>query len=141
MRKLFASDIPKEPELPLHVDSGPEETTEAAEQPGKHVQCKRMKGRHFDKRVKSELALEKELPWHFEPGCSYHCISFGDVDSLTYLRAIVKQQKIEYCYLPGVWLLLMQRKLKTGLKKDISDELIFMWVKFFREVIPVFIPT
>lgn len=28
----------------------------------KHVQCKRMKGRHFDKRVKSELALEKELP-------------------------------------------------------------------------------
>ena len=97
MRKLFASDIPKESELPLHIDSGPEETTEAAEQPGKHVQCKRMKGRHFDKRVKSELALEKELPWHFEPGCSYHCISFGDVDSLTYLRAIVKQQKIEYC--------------------------------------------
>ena len=46
----------------MHVDSGPEETTEAAEQPGKHVQCKRMKGRHFDKRVKSELALEKELP-------------------------------------------------------------------------------
>lgn len=97
MRKLFASNTPKEPELPLNIDPGSEETTEAAEQPGKHVQCKRMKGRHFDKRVKSELALEQELPWHFEPGCSYHCISFGDVDSLTYLRAIVKQQKIEYC--------------------------------------------
>ena len=50
MRRLFTSDIPKESELPLHIDPGPEEITEAAEQPGKHVQCKRMKGRHFDKR-------------------------------------------------------------------------------------------
>lgn len=62
MRKLFASNTPKEPELPLNINPGSEETMEAAEQPGKHVQCKRMKGRHFDKRVKSELALEQELP-------------------------------------------------------------------------------
>ena len=36
------------------------------------------------------------MPWHFEKGASYHCISHGDVDSLTYLRVIVKQQPIEY---------------------------------------------
>lgn len=97
MRSLFTAKKTEENQPPLNTDPVMEETTEAAEQPGKHVQCKRMKGRHFDKRVKSELALEQELPWHFEIGCSYHCISFGDADSLTYLRAIVKQQKIKYC--------------------------------------------
>lgn len=92
MRKMFGGNSTKKPELPLEI-----EPNEPEKQPEKHVQCKRLKGRHFDKRVKSELALEQELPWHFEEGCSYHCISFGDVDSLTYLRMIVKQQKIEYC--------------------------------------------
>lgn len=63
---------------------------------GKSVQVKETVNRHAVRRVLSELALEKELPWHFEQGVSYHCISFGDVDSLTYFRAIVKQEKIKY---------------------------------------------
>lgn len=54
---------------------------------------------HKMRRVQSELALEQELPWHWEPGVSYHCISSGDVDSLTYFRAAVKQQKIHYAFL------------------------------------------
>lgn len=60
------------------------------------VQVKRMKQRHYARRVTSELNLEKQLDWHMEDGCSYHCISHGDVDSLTYLRMIVKQQKLKY---------------------------------------------
>lgn len=59
----------------------------------------RMVERHFERRVKSELSLEQELTWHFEKGCSYHCISHGDVDSLTYLRLIIKQQKVDYVLL------------------------------------------
>ena len=62
----------------------------------KTVQVKITREKHFLRRVNSELHLEEQLPWHFENGYSYHCISFGDVDSLTYLRAIVKQQKIKY---------------------------------------------
>lgn len=65
----------------------------------KTVKCHRGKERHYERRIKSELALEQELPWHFENGASYHCISFGDVDSLTYLRCIVKQQKLKYLLL------------------------------------------
>lgn len=57
------------------------------------------RGRYFERRIKSELALEETLPWHFEPGAAYHCFSFGDVDALTYLRAIVKQQRVEYALL------------------------------------------
>lgn len=65
------------------------------EEPGT-VQVKRMKERHYTRRITSELNLEKQLDWHLEEGSSYHCISRGDVDSLTYLRMIVKQQRIKY---------------------------------------------
>ena len=63
---------------------------------GKSVKVKKAKNKHVQRRVTSELALEKELPWHFEEGVSYHCFSWGDVDSLTYFRCIVKQQHIKY---------------------------------------------
>ena len=66
---------------------------------GKSVQVMKTENRHAMRRVHSELALEKELPWYFEQGVSYHCISFGDVDSLTYMRVIVKQQRIKYALL------------------------------------------
>ena len=54
---------------------------------------------HKMRRIQSEIALEQELPWHWEPNVSYHCISTGDVDGLTYFRAAVKQQKIHYALL------------------------------------------
>lgn len=66
------------------------------------VKVKKTINKHVMRRVLSELALEKELTWHFEQAVSYHCISFGDVDSLTYMRTIVKQQKIKYA-LVSTW--------------------------------------
>ena len=72
---------------------------EPPERQQKSVTVARTKERHFERRINSELALESQLPWHFENGATYHCISFGDVDSLTYLRAIVKQQRIRYVLL------------------------------------------
>ena len=73
----------------------------------KTIQVKKTAFRHAARRVLSELALENELPWHFEPNVSYHCISFGDVDSLTYFRVIVKQQKIKYALL-STWCMAME---------------------------------
>ena len=73
--------------------------TEDDKIPDKSVQVIKTVNQHAKRRVLSELALEKELPWHFEPNVSYHCISFGDVDALTYMRVIVKQQKIRYALL------------------------------------------
>ena len=63
------------------------------------VRVKKSLTAHQTRRILSEVSLEKELPWHFEPNATYHCVSMGDVDSLTYLRVIVKQQPIEYCLL------------------------------------------
>jgi len=62
----------------------------------KSVKVKKTKNQHAMRRVLSELALEKELEWHFKEGVTYHCLSWGDVDSLTYFRLIVKQQHIFY---------------------------------------------
>lgn len=47
-------------------------------------------------RLLSQEALERALPWHLERGCAYHVISAGDVDSLTYLRHIAREQRIRY---------------------------------------------
>ncbi|MBR0287455.1 MAG: hypothetical protein IJQ82_00600 [Selenomonadaceae bacterium] len=55
--------------------------------------------RHKMRRIQSEMALEEKLPWYWEQGVSYHCISSGDVDGLTYFRACVKQQRIKYALL------------------------------------------
>lgn len=81
----------------IDIEGSEEEKRE--EQAEKSVSVKRSKERHFERRIKSELALEQELPWHFEHGATYHCISHGDVDALTYLRAVVKQQRVRYCLL------------------------------------------
>lgn len=76
--------------------------SEREENAEKSAQVKKTISHHKMRRVLSELALERELPWHFEQGVSYHCISFGDVDALTYMRVIVKQQKIKYA-LVSTW--------------------------------------
>lgn len=73
---------------------------------------------HKMRRIQSEIALEKELPWHWEPNVSYHCISQGDVDGLTYFRAAIKQQKIRYALL-ATWSLAAEdvRELRHWVKR------------------------
>jgi len=94
MRNLFG-DIAEQPQR------GKDEGKERPEDPNKEraVACRRTRGRYVERRIKSELALEEVLPWHFEQGTAYHCFSFGDVDALTYLRVIIKQQRVEYVLL------------------------------------------
>lgn len=48
-------------------------------------------------RLLSEAALADALPWHIADGEAWHVISAGDVDSLTYLRHIARDQRIDYC--------------------------------------------
>lgn len=53
--------------------------------------------RHTFRRAMSEAALENAMDWHLQPGYAYHVISAGDVDSLSYLKLILRQQPLEYC--------------------------------------------
>lgn len=52
--------------------------------------------RHLTRKASSELALEKQLDWYFQPGDCYHCFSFGDVDSMSYFKHVLRQQRVKY---------------------------------------------
>ena len=52
--------------------------------------------RHLSRKLTSEASLADNLDWHFREGDCYHCFSFGDVDSLTYVKHVLHQQRILY---------------------------------------------
>ena len=54
------------------------------------------KNSQFYRRFTSERALEETLGWEFEKGAAYHVISGGDIDSLSFLKHIIRQQTVEY---------------------------------------------
>ena len=85
-----------------------------------HVEIKSMITRHTVQRILSEIALEKELPFHFEQGVSYHCISKGNVDSLSYMRFVVRQQKIKYALL-STWAMGLDdvKEIRSWLEKGV----------------------
>ncbi|MEG2379811.1 MAG: hypothetical protein RSB77_06270 [Bacilli bacterium] len=50
--------------------------------------------KHLFKRFASERALEETIGWTAVKGECYHVISMGDIDSLTYLKWVLRQQTI-----------------------------------------------
>lgn len=111
----------------------PTEDDEPKENADKTVQAKKTATRHEMRRVLSELALEKQLPWHFEQGVSYHCISFGDVDSLTYMRIIVKQQKIRYALI-STWVMALEDivEVKSWIQRGYVERVDFYIGEIFK---------
>lgn len=97
------------------------------------VKVKKTMTAHQARRISSELALEQSLPWHFEPGMAYHCISHGDVDSLTYLRVIVKQQHIRYAIL-STWCMAAEdiKEIDSWLEAGYIDRIDFFCGEIFR---------
>ncbi len=53
--------------------------------------------RNIYRKAFSETQLLDVLPKDFKDGESYHCITAGDVDSLSYLKVVLRQQNLEYC--------------------------------------------
>lgn len=54
------------------------------------------RSRNHVRRAKSEAVLAEVLPETIEDGCSYHVISQGDVDALSFLTHIVKSSPFDY---------------------------------------------
>lgn len=76
-----------------------DETMELHLPPGENdiaARCLVRKAQHLHHRAYSEKKLFEILPAQLQPGHSYHCISGGDIDSLSYLKHIVKQQPLHY---------------------------------------------
>ncbi len=97
------------------------------------VKVKKTISRQKMRRVLSEVNLEKALPWHFEEGAAYHCVSWGDVDSLTYFRAVVKQQHVRYAFI-STWCMAMEdiREIEAWLRAGYIDRIDFYCGEIFR---------
>ena len=52
--------------------------------------------RQLTRKAASEQALFGQLDWYFAEGDCYHCFSFGDVDSLTFFKHVLHQQRVHY---------------------------------------------
>ena len=53
--------------------------------------------KHVYRRAFSETQLLDLVDLNFKEGTSYHFITGGDVDSLSYLKLILRQQDLDYC--------------------------------------------
>lgn len=77
------------------------------------------------RRAKAEATLDEILPQQIQPGDSWHVMSSGDIDSLSYLNHIVKNNVLEYC-LFSTWCMAMpdilqfKQWLETGRIKHLD---------------------
>lgn len=80
----------------LGIDPEPEASAPGPEVQGGIKVSHRMGARQIYRKAASEAALEKAINWHFREGDCYHCFSFGDVDSFSFFKMVLRQQPITY---------------------------------------------
>ena len=61
------------------------------------TECIKRTDKNIYRKAYSESKLLDALGVEFKNGESYHCITAGDVDSLSYLKAVLRQQDLDYC--------------------------------------------
>ncbi|MFT3758453.1 hypothetical protein [Thauera sp.] len=61
-----------------------------------HVQATRRASRRATRRAASTAALAEVFPQQLEPGTSWHFISQGDIDSLSYLTLLLDRALLDY---------------------------------------------
>ena len=61
------------------------------------TECIELSTNYLYRRAFSETQLLDVLPKEFKDGYSYNCITAGDVDSLSYLKVVLRQQDLDYC--------------------------------------------
>lgn len=76
-----------------------------------HVTCNVRHNKNVYRKAYSETQLLDVMGLNFKEGESYHCISAGDVDSLSYLKCVLRQQDLEYCLL-STWCMAMDDVLQ-----------------------------
>jgi hypothetical protein len=61
------------------------------------TECVVLSNTYLYRRAFSETQLIDALGFDFKKGESYHCLTGGDVDSLSYLKCVLRQQNLDYC--------------------------------------------
>lgn len=65
----------------------------------RNTECIIRSDKNIYRKAYSETQLLDVLGFNFRDGESYHCITAGDVDSLSYLKCVLRQQNLNYCLL------------------------------------------
>lgn len=85
---FLESDCSSEDSKPGAIDDGNGERARCHERKTSVAQFRR---------AWSESKLLEILPVNLREGYSYHCISGGNIDSLSYLKHIIRLQPLDYC--------------------------------------------
>jgi hypothetical protein len=89
------------------------------------AECIERLTRNIYRKAFSETQLLDITPKELKPGHSYNFITAGDVDALSYLKIILRQQKLDYC-LFSTWcmasddILQIEEWLKSGMIKTMD---------------------
>lgn len=75
------------------ADQQPEEKTQRR----RKTECLHRETKTIYRRAFSETQLLDVAPKEFKTGHSYHFITAGDVDALSYLKIVLRQQNLKYC--------------------------------------------
>lgn len=84
----FSFDINKE---------DPEEKAQPKKEKRRTTECLERTDKHLYRRAFSETQLMDATGFDFIDGHSYHCITGGDVDALSFLKLVIRQQNLKYC--------------------------------------------
>ena len=89
------------------------------------TECLELSTKHLYRRAFSETQLLDAVGMELKEGHSYHCLTGGDVDALSYLKVILRHQPLEYC-LFSTWcmsaedILMFESWLEKGLIKKLD---------------------
>lgn len=83
--------------LGVQPDPTPEKPKTVKGKTGDIKVAHRLSKRPIDRKAQSEKALEDVIHrWSFQEGDCYHCFTFGDVDFITFVKFIIRQQYTPY---------------------------------------------
>ena len=100
----------------------------------KKAECIKRLSKHDIRKFTSEQALLDAVPeWKLQKGYSYHFMTWGDIDSLSYLLFISKQQVIKECVL-STWAMNHSdiEQIEALLKKGIIKHIDFYVGEIFK---------
>ena len=120
MTDLFATEL-AEAEAALVVD----------DEQKKAVAIARRKNRTFTRRAKSEQHLDEIMPT-IETDASYHVLSHGDIDSMTYLIHLLKKNGPLDTLMISTWCMAMPDIEQTAIhtSRDLHD----FYAEFFADL-------
>ena len=97
----------------------------------------RMGARQLWRKAASEKALEEAINWHFQEGDCYHCFSFGDVDSFSFFKMVLRQQHIKYAAI-STWCMAGEdvKDLRKWHSKGLIDRVDFFMGEIFKGSYP-----